>query len=91
MKAGSLLCCDTSPPTFLCVLALLGLLQTLFFTVSSRAQAGRVNLASGAPLVMGSVLHDGGGTPGGHLTSLGRGGGSVPLLVNTECSGWLMP
>jgi hypothetical protein len=69
-----------------------------FSTVSSRAQAGRVTLAvgccsmllmSGAPLVMGSVLHDRGGTPGGHLTSLGCGG--MPLLVNMECSGHLMP
>ncbi len=60
MKAGSLLCLDASPPIFLRVLALLGLLQTLFFTVSSCAQAGRVNLAPGAPSVMGSVLHDGG-------------------------------
>ncbi len=50
-----------------------------------------MNLASGAPLVMGSVLHDGGGTPGGRLTSLGRGGSSMPLLVNMECSGQLMP
>jgi hypothetical protein len=63
----------------------------LFFTVSSRARAGRVNLASGTPSVMGSVLHDGGGTPGGHLTSLGCGGGSMLLLVNTECSGRLVP
>jgi hypothetical protein len=63
----------------------------LFFTVSSRARAGRVNLASGAPLVMGSVLHDGGGTPGGRLTSLGCSGGSMPLLVNMECSGQLVP
>jgi hypothetical protein len=50
-----------------------------------------VNLVSGAPSVMGSVLHDRGGTPGGCLTSLGRGGGSMPLLVNTECSGRLVP
>jgi hypothetical protein len=71
-----------------------------FSTVSSHARAGRVTLAvgccstllmSGALLVMGSVLHDRGGTPGGCLTSLGCGGGSMPLLVNTECNGRLMP
>ncbi len=50
-----------------------------------------MNLVSGAPLVVGSVLHDRGGTPGGRLTSLGCGGGSMPLFVNTECSGWLVP
>jgi hypothetical protein len=40
---------------------------------------------------MGSVIHDGSGTPGGRLTSLDCGGGSMPLLVKTECSGRLVP
>jgi hypothetical protein len=71
-----------------------------FSTVSSHAQAGRVTLAvgccstllmSGAASVMESVLHDRGGTPGGCLTSLGCGGGSMLLLVNTEYSGRLVP
>ncbi len=64
-----------------------------FSTVSSYARAGRVTLAvgccstllmSGAPSVMGSVLHDRGGIPGGCSTSFGCGGGSMPLLVNME-------
>ncbi len=48
-------------------------------------------LMPGAPLVMGFALHDKGGSPGGCLTPLGCDGGGMPLLVNMECSGKIVP
>ncbi len=69
-------------------------------TVLAFAWAGRCSFAAGCcstmsrlevPPVMGTMLHDRGGSLGGRLTSLCCGGGGMPLLVDSECLGQMKP
>jgi hypothetical protein len=82
-------------------LALLRFLQLCCTsTILFFAWAGRRSFAAGCCLTLsrlevppfaGTMLHDWGGSLGGHSTSLCCGGGGMPLLVDSECLGQMNP